>query len=392
MKSPRNSFLVSVLIDALHSGGVEKVALNQVLNLNKIGVKSNLVVLRRTDYSNHPFKELIHKVPIVFLDDLLPPILRTSFKVPFFSFLSLYHFSYPILLPFVIAKKELGLVISHGTYTCFSAILFRLTKGVDFYAYIWDPIYYILQKVYLAGPIHIASPILLPVARIVDWVIVKSAKGVLVGGKSHVNYLKSLGAQNVNIIYPGIEPLKKISTKKNYLVSVTAWKEGKNPEYNLEIISQLTNSRLVMAGSWYPSQLERDFRDQVRKSGLAHQVEVKGKISETDLKRLYSKALVFLQTHDDRGFGLSTLEAASCGTTFVIPEGQGVCELFENGVDGYFLPEHDTTGIVKKLALLLANPSQSKAMGEHAWKKVVANYSWEKHALAIANLIKGERD
>src|SRR3989344_2904303 len=91
-----------IMLDALHAGGVEKIALNQTRALRKINPNTTLVVLRRTKLTDYPFQPLLDEIPVVFLDDRLPAFLKLSFKIPFFSFFSWYHFSYPLLLPWVV--------------------------------------------------------------------------------------------------------------------------------------------------------------------------------------------------------------------------------------------------------------------------------------------------
>jgi glycosyltransferase involved in cell wall biosynthesis len=116
-------------------------------------------------------------------------------------------------------------------------------------------------------------------------------------------------------------------------------------------------------------------------------ITVLGEVSERQLNTLYSTALVLLQTNDDRGFGMPALEAAGHGTTFIIPQGQGVCALFKHKKDGFYTKEQDTKMINTYLATLLKNPQQAARMGRHAWEIVQADYSWEKHAKLLRALI-----
>lgn len=83
---------------------------------------------------------------------------------------------------------------------------------------------------------------------------------------------------------------------------------------------------------------------------------------------------------DDRGFGMPALEAAGNGTTFIIPKGQGVCALFEDGKEGFYTAEKDTMAIIGHLKYLFESPEISVKMGNAALEKVRKNYSWKKHA------------
>lgn len=379
---------IGILIDALHFGGVEKIAIRQVDALNKIGQEAELVILKRTDITDHPFSTSFQNVPLVFLDDRLPRLLKLNFKFPFFSFFSLYHLSYPLLLPWVIKKEEYRVIISHGTYTTFTAFTLKLIKKIPFFVLIWDPMEYILKKAYPRGVIRQLNFILLPLARLLDRLIISRAALIIVGGKSHIPYLKSLGAKKIKIIYPGVDAAPIFpSRRKNYILAVTSWNSGKRPEYNLEILEKLPQVSMTMAGNWHPRALQAQFKKLIKNKNLEERVKVTGPIEEKELKQFYSEARVFLQTNDDRGFGMPALEAAAHGCPFVIPMGQGVGELFKDGEDGFFTRERDTKTIISKIQLLLKDPREAERMGESGWQKVVNNYTWQKHAQKLATYL-----
>ena len=372
------------MIDQIHSGGVEKIAIQQVYALNNIGTPASLVVLRETDITNHPFSDLLQKVPIVFLDSRLPAFLKISFKFPAFSFFSLFHLSYPLLLPWVVKREEFSIFLSHGTYTTFTSLALRAFKKIPFAVLIWDPTAYILEKAYSQGPIRILRSLLLPLAKLVDYLVVFKASVVLVAGGANIPYLKKLGVKRIDKLYPGINPAKEILQERgDFILMVTAWKEGKNPEYNLDLIEKLPSTKLVMAGSWYPENLQEEFRKKVVARNLESRVIITGSLSELELNHLYTTARVFVQTNDDRGFGMPALEAASQGCPFIIPESQGVGELFTDGQEGFFTKERDTKQVLEKLTMLLNDKKKATIMGRHGWEKVINNYSWEKHALTL---------
>jgi glycosyltransferase involved in cell wall biosynthesis len=146
------------------------------------------------------------------------------------------------------------------------------------------------------------------------------------------------------------------------------------------MLRDLPDAKLIIAGSWYPESLLNRFKAKVVAANLEKRVEVTGPLPEQKLRELFTKAAVFLQISDDRGFGMAALEAASCGCPFIIPQHQGVGELFTDGVEGFITKEKDTKQILAKINLFLKDPDFAKQMGERAWKKVFENYTWEKHA------------
>ena len=376
---------IGIMIDFLNFGGVEKVAVNQVFALNKIGIDADLLVLRRTKVSDtHPFKKILDQIPIVYLDDKLPKFLKFSFKIPFFSFFSIFHITYPFFIPWVVKTKDYSAVVSHGTYTSFTAFSLKKFKKIPYLMFLWDPIFYILNKRYSYGPINTLKFIFLPIAKFIDRLLIKNADRIFLAGSAHVDYVNKTNPGKITFLYPGVENSPKYNeNREDYVISATAWKEGKDPEYLLKVLKELPEAKLVMAGGWYPPEMKDLFMEKVKDSGLLDRVEVTGAVSEERLRKLYSNALVFLHISDDRGFGMGALEAASCGCPFVIPEHQGVGELFDSGSEGFVTKEKDTSKIVSHLRNLLDNPKVAEKMGRRAWEKVNDSYTWEKHAYKL---------
>jgi glycosyltransferase involved in cell wall biosynthesis len=148
----------------------------------------------------------------------------------------------------------------------------------------------------------------------------------------------------------------------------------------LEIIKQLPKIKIKMVGKWLEDEFKADFVALLKKHKATENIEIVGAVSEEALSTYYSNALVLLQTNDDRGFGMPAMEAAAHGTTFIIPDGQGVCSLFTNGKEGFYTLERDTATITKHLKKLLNDTKLATEIGHKAWKKVKETYSWDKHA------------
>ena len=168
---------------------------------------------------------------------------------------------------------------------------------------------------------------------------------------------------------------------------VTAWKRGKNPEYIFDLIKKIPQIKIKMVGKWLDASYKKEFQEKMRKNNFLKNVDIVGEVSEKELSNYYSQAIVLLQTNDDRGFGMPALEAASNGTTFIIPGGQGVCNLFKNKIDGFYTKEQDTKAIIHYLNKLINNKNQSIRMGKHAWE-TVKNYTWQKHAEKLIRISK----
>ena len=389
---------IGVLIDRIIPGGAEKIAIKQVQAFAELGHEATLLVLNRSlkkGVEKIPYQDIIKKVPVVYLSDRIPKYLRFTFKFPFFSFFSFFHLSYAFLIPFVVKKKEFDIIIAHGTYTCFTALSLHRRRRIPYLAFIWDPITYILKKGYPSGPLNFLRSILMPIGLYLDKKIVNNSGGLLVGGKAHDAYFRKISAKKIYVIPPSYDPVKEIPSKRgDYILAVTAWKKGKDPEFLLELIEKFPSFKLILAGGWLSMEYREEFEKEVKKRNLSTLVEVVGFVSEQALVKLYKKARFLVQANDDRGFGMPALEAAACGCPFIIPKGQGVCELFKDKIDGFYVREKDIEEISQFAELLIRKERMAFKMGRHGWKTVCKDHSWIRHAerlLKIIGLVIKER-
>jgi len=380
---------IGVLIDRLNVGGVEKVAIEEVRSLRSLGEDAYLVILRREATVEGAFSDLINDIPIIYLDDRLADFLKLSFKFPIFNFFSFFHISYPLFIPLVVKKNEFEYLISHSTYTSFTAITIKKFNKIKYSAFIWDPIGYILNRVYSKKISTHLLTILSYIARFLDKQIVSNSDVVLVGGIAHNAYLKGLNSQKeIKVIPPSTYPLDKIPTeKKDYILMVTAWKGGKNPEYIFELLKKLPGIKIKMVGRWIDNNYKEEFEAKIRKANLTKNIDVVGGVNEKDLSKYYAEALLLLLTNYE-AFGMPALEAAGHGTTFIITKGSGVCSLFQDKIDGFYTEEKDTQTIIEYIELLRKDKNLAVEMGRHAWKTVRNKYDWQKHAEQLKTTIE----
>ncbi len=379
----------AVLIDEIRFGGVEKVAIEEVKALNDIGHEAVLLVLRKT--ASRAYSDILSDVKRIYFSDFLPRPLRFSFRLPFFRFFSLFHITYAFFIRFVPIKTRFDVVISHGTFTCFSGLMLARAKSTPCIAYVWDPVLHILRSVYLRPEsLHnsFLSSIAFSMGASLDRWICRNASRVLASSSHHILYLLSLvtDANRVKPLPPGVRTSGHVRVhRENYVVLATAWKEGKDPRYVIELARRVAGLKFVLAGSWTSESMKDLFLSQVAGLDVDDRIAVTGSVEEKRLLELYSRALVFLQIKADVGFGLPALEAAAQGCTFIIPRGQGACDLFTNGREGFIVDEKDTDEIVRLLSCLSANPEVALTMGWNAWSTSQA-FSWRRHAEGLSRI------
>ncbi len=381
---------VNVMIDRLNIGGVEKTAIIQVRELRSQGVQSKLWILSRKSIVQGAFSDLLKDIPVEYLEDRLPGPLRFTFRIPPAAFFSLFHLTYSIFLPFVIKSSEVDYIIGHGSYTTFTAVTLKKFRGIHYSIYFWDPVGYILNRVYSNKISKILIKFLNFIGETMDKTLVRNADYVITASTTHNDYFRNTcKAKDSKLIFiPPGAPLGSPSAEKdNSVIVVTAYKAGKDPNYILEIAEKLPNVKFKVIGKWLDPQLKNDFINMRKKMKLEKTVEIMGAANEKQLSEYYPKAAVLLTTNLEVGFGMPVLEAAAWGTTSIVPKGSGVCVVFEDSIDAFYTSEKDTNDIVEKLTLLTSDTAKAKEMGLNAYKKVKTDYTWQEHGKKLYNLL-----
>ena len=376
---------VAVLIGQLsYYGGVGIAAVNEVRELRQLGVEAELVVIyRKAEYDSGKIYQA-EDIPIVFLSDHLPKLLRINFKFPVFSFFSLFHITSILWAPLIVKRLKYKLIIAHETYNCFAAISSAKYSKAKLISYVWDPISYIVPRIYCRGML---KPLLKPVkavTRLLDWIILKNSDLIFIGSDLHKKRLLSIydGADYIKIP-AATAVMKSIPPKRqDYVIALTKWDQGKKPDFLIEVVKRLDKkTKLVIAGDWSDLNQKRIFEDNIKKNRLDGQITVIGKVSEMDKFKLFSQARVLIHPIVE-AFGMFALEAAACGCPYILPRNSGVNELFDEGTHAFFPEEGNVDQFVKYAKVLLDDERLSYKMGREAWKRS-RNYSWQEHAKSI---------
>jgi N-acetyl-alpha-D-glucosaminyl L-malate synthase BshA len=147
-------------------------------------------------------------------------------------------------------------------------------------------------------------------------------------------------------------------------VHVSNFRPVKRVPWLLEAFAKATagtRAQLTLVGDG-PDRVPAHTR--ARELGIADRVVFLG---ERDaLPELLAPADVFVLSSSYESFGLSALEAMSCGTPVVATKVGGVAEVVEDGVTGSLADPDDQDGFAAKLARLLSDPARARRMGAAA--------------------------
>lgn len=377
---------IGVLIDQLIPGGVQKVAIEEVRNLRKLGYNASLLILMRRGFESQN-RYLINNIPYLFLSDRCPFFLQKSFKLPIFRFLTTFHLLSPLIIPFIVKTGEFDILISHGTTVTLSAYSIAKFRKIPYITVIHDPAVFILENIYAKTALKILFPIIKPLARFFEKGFLKSAKACLVDSKVHASYLKHYYEITPQVLHLAIDPPAKIPQKRGpKIITFGRWDAGKNLSLLLRLAKKLPTSQIVIAGTWSNQNELSDFQKLIIKKKLNSQVELMTGYQKKSLAKICAQGRFWIHPHFE-AFSLSALEAASYGLPIIIPKNSGVTELFVEGKHGFF-PEPFSLQKIKELAsLLLADEELARKMGTDAAGLVKKLYTHRVRARHLSNLI-----
>jgi len=234
-------------------------------------------------------------------------------------------------------------------------------------------------------------------SKIYQWYLQKFFKkfDLYICISSHVeNLLKSkFGVINTKVIPPGINDVyfkslppdsnsfRNINLEnKNILLTVGRLIKRKGVSWFVEnVIPKLpANTLFLIAG-------DGSEKDNIQKiidiKKLNQQVFLLGKVTNEELGFLYNRSNIFIMPNisipnDAEGFGLVTLEAASCGLPVIASQIEGITEAIKNGENGILVESKNTNAFVKEINSFLANKDAAKSFGLKARLFTLENFSW----------------
>jgi len=133
-------------------------------------------------------------------------------------------------------------------------------------------------------------------------------------------------------------------------------------------------------------------RHQIDELDLASHVTLKSAVTQQELKRLYQQASLFalpcqvLDSGDRDGIPNVMAEAMASKLPVVSTSISGIPELVDNGVEGFLVPQRDSTALATAIGQLLENPQLRLRMGNNARQRICRCFDSRKTTVALRNL------
>lgn len=383
---------IGILADRIWSGSAPKVLGTEVRYLRELGHNAQMQIIMSGMPSGGQAKDYLDGVPIRFFSEEFPKIFeKLNFKFPFFSFFSSFHVTSPYFSSRIIKDKEYDAIVAHSAFSFFTTRELSKKRKIPYFAFIWDPITYILQKVYSKdSPLRFGFPLLVPIGKFLDNYLAEESIAIITCSNFHVPLIKKLNKnkKNIEVVYPGCEPSDTIPNHRgDYILSVDRWDMGNRPHKILDVIEKLDkNAKLLVVGFWHPESLRDSFIEEVKRRGLTDRVEVRGPANRDQLRELFWGARVLLHPIEEV-FGFVAHEAASYGCPMIMPKASGNCEVYKHGEHGFFTDGWNVDEYAKFVDTLLKDERLAYKMGSSAWE-VAKQHTWKDHAISLEKIIR----
>ena len=139
-----------------------------------------------------------------------------------------------------------------------------------------------------------------------------------------------------------------------------------------EGVTKRIKARLILIGNGPEKERVRALIEQ---KGLDKVVHFLGK--QNDVSTLISCADLYLLLSEHESFGLTSLEAMSCGVPVVGTSGSGMNEFLGDGKAGLLFDIGDIPSMVEGCIQILTNPEKASKMGKSGRERVLKHYSKE---------------
>jgi glycosyltransferase involved in cell wall biosynthesis len=379
---------VAILVDKLIPASAPKVVCEEARYLNELGHIAEVAVITKSGMpeKGYSFEDFLTGVPIKYFSEQMPFIKYLDFKLPFFSFLSGFHVAAPFLIPMSVKEKEYDVCVSHYAFTWFTAYQLWRRRRIPCVNYHWDPLSYLVPKVYSNRLPKRTLSAAVSLAAFIDKFMVKNSLVTVTGSQLHASQLKKLTGNNVEVIYPGCFPMDSIPEKRgDYLLAIDRWDLGNMPYILLDVMEKLRRkTMLLIAGFWHPSSAETSFVKLIKKRNLTKWVRVLGPVSEIELAKLYLNARALLHPIEESSASMPALEAAAHGCPIIMPK--GTTEPFTHGIHGFFPRVGNLAEYIEYVDTIISDEGLAYKMGHEAWN-VAKKHSWAHHAKRLEETI-----
>lgn len=139
---------------------------------------------------------------------------------------------------------------------------------------------------------------------------------------------------------------------------------------------------------------DRDnIRSAVEETRTFERIKLLGYVSDRARDILMNTCDIFVQPNipilgDVEGFGITPIEAASCGIPVIVSRLEGLKDAFADGKNGILAAPEDPADWKEKIERLVANTEERRTFGERARRYTIEHFNWKTISACYAGIIQ----
>lgn len=230
-------------------------------------------------------------------------------------------------------------------------------------------------------PVKIYATVVGHFMRMYDFASAQTVDYWIANSKNVAARIEKFYRRDSTVIYPPVDAEEIIRAtrnlkKENYFLITSRLVGAKGLEEAAKAANKL-GFKLKIVGEAHGFA---DVESKLRKN-LGKNVELLGRVSDTELYKLYGRAKGFLALARDEDFGITPVEAMAAGTPVIAFNGGGFRESVVDGKTGILINSRDEAAIgaaIKKLDRIKWNKealqAQARKFSKERFKKEIRNF------------------
>lgn len=124
-----------------------------------------------------------------------------------------------------------------------------------------------------------------------------------------------------------------------------------------------------------------EYQKLVNALGMAERVTFTGRVGHSEVVKYHQRIDIFvsLSILDSESFGVSLVEAMSCGKPVIASDVAGFREVLGEAKCGILVPKHNHQEAAAAITGYIRRPAQALRYGQNARKRVKEHYDWEQN-------------
>lgn len=200
----------------------------------------------------------------------------------------------------------------------------------------------------------------------------------------------SLATKDIQVLSPGVDLETLQPGEKSpipmvlYLGRLKAYKSVDTLIRAFASLSkQVPASRLVIAGD---GEERHNLEELTNQLGMQEKVHFLGKVSEQQKVRLLQQAWVFANPSMIEGWGITSIEAAACGTPVVASDVPGLRDSVQNPHTGFLVPYGKAEAMAERIEEIIVNEELRSFMNEQA-RQWARRFDWRRTSNSFLSII-----